>query len=180
MTEDDKTPTSKDEYYAGEQRLLGAIAVELASGKLDALADFLARGKPVSAAAASFLGAALLEGEIGGYAPRRLERIIHPWRPKTDSAKRIDAAARLAHWEINKPSGRRRNPKREEATAAAAKLFSVDLKLVRRRLGIIECEGRRPIDPAEHRKAFQSAIGGVARSVARDLASQIKSTSGHK
>jgi len=180
MTEDDKAPTSEEEYYGGEQQLLGAIVLELASGKLDALANFLARGKPVSAAAASFLGTALQEDEIGGCAPRRLVRITHPWRPKTDSAKRIDAAARLAHWEVNKPSGGRRNPKREEACVAAAKRFGVDLKLVRLRLKIVEREGRPPFDPAELRKAFIDVIFDVALSYARNSASRLKSDAGQK
>ena len=180
MTEDDKAPTYEDEYYAGEQQLLGAIVVELAAGKLDRLAHFLARGKPVSAAAASFLGAALQEEEIGGFAPRRLVHITHPWRPKTDSAKRIDAAARLAHWEINKPSGGRRNPKREEACVVAAKTFGVDLKLVRRRLKIIDSEGRLSFDPGELRKAFTGTAGDVALSLARNLASRLKADAGKK
>jgi hypothetical protein len=176
MTEDDKH--HEDEYLPGEQRLLGAIALELAAGRMDALAAFLARGKPVSAAAASFLGAALQEEKIGGYNPRRLEHIASLGRPKTDSSARINRTALWIHWMVHKPNVERRNPKREWAIVRGAKRFHVDEKLVRARLKFFE--QWPPIHPREFRKVLMRTIGDVVSSLTTGSDSQTKSTPSHK
>lgn len=174
MTEDDKAPTSEDEYYAGEQQLLGAIVLELASGKLDALANLLARGKPVSAAAASFLGAALQEETIGDYTPRRLVRVPSLGRPKTDSRQRVNRAALWVHWLVYKPNIGRHNWKREAAILRAAKLFHVDQKLIRKRLTVFEKRHFAPVHPRKVRKARLDTVADIARSRASALISQTK------
>ena len=174
MTEDDKASTSEDEYYVGERRLLGAIAIELASGKLDALAAFLARGKPVSAAAASFLGAALQEETIGDYTPRRLVRVPSLGRPKTDSRQRVNRAALWVHWLVYKPNIARHNWKREAAILRAAKLFHVDQKLIRKRLAVFEKRHLAPVHPRKVRKALVEAVADIGRSRASELITQTK------
>jgi len=168
MAGDDMAPTSEEEYYVGERRLLGAIAIELASGKLDALANFLARGKPVSAAAASFLGAALQDETIGDYTPRRLVRVPSLGRPKTDSQQRVNRAALWIHWLVYKTNIGHHNLKREAAILRAAKLFHVDQKLIRKRLTVLEQRRLAPVHPRKVRKAIRDAVADTARSLASE------------
>ena len=154
-----------DEFLEGEQSAIGKIMLDLSAGKLNALADFLARGKSISAAASYFLGVIMRQEKIGDYTPRRLERISRRGRPKTDSGARAINAALWVHWTVNKLNPERRNPKREEAIAQASRRHHVDSKEVRAELAFFERFGFAPTHPRILRKDFKAAIPPLVNSV---------------
>lgn len=127
---------------------------DLATGQKGSLVKFLTRGKPISSRAALFIGGFLEEG-LGQY-EFRLARIARRGAPTTDSVSRARNAALWVHWTVNKAAVGRRNPKREEAIARAARHFHVDPKRVRSSLKFVE--KFPPCRPRELRKAFIDQI----------------------